>query len=337
MKKNIVIIGGGNGSATIINALKKNVLDFNLTAIVGTSDSNGSSGAIRKKFKMLPPSDIMRATLAMSPYDYYRVLRPVFFKNRLSKLPKINAELSQYELNTKRESNLGNLVLAFLTQYEGDFVRAVEAFGEALEAVGRVLPNTLATNDLCVELENGKIVKTEGEIDRPNYDRNLKIKRAWLEPNVPVYPEAAKATKEADFIILCPGSLFTSVVAGVLPKGLKEAIAASKAKLLYIAGNAYEQVGETGPTRLTDIVATLEKYLPRPIDTVLCNTHKLTPLQKKHYAEKQWGMLDLNIKDFVKGKLVATDFESKMGGLSPDKLRAPLLRVIQSYGNKKRN
>jgi len=76
-KKKVVIIGGGNGSALTINALKNNP-NYELSAVVPMSDSNFSSGAMRRYFDLLPPGDILRAVLALSSYDY-SFLKKIFF------------------------------------------------------------------------------------------------------------------------------------------------------------------------------------------------------------------------------------------------------------------
>lgn len=316
-KKNVVIIGGGNGSAIVINALKKHVSDFNLTALVSMSDSGGSTGKLRAEFKTLPPGDIMRAVVSLSRYDYHRVLKPIFYRNRFTVPGKLE------------KHNLGNLFLILASQYAGNFEQALAALHQAIEAVGTALPVTLLPNDLCVSLTNGQVIKTEAKIDEPDYDRKLKIAKAWLEPSAPLNPKARQAIQEANVIVLCPGSVYTSVVAALLPAGLKAEIAKSSAQIVYIVGNAYEQGGETGPENLSGIVKVVESYLPRPVDVILFNNHKLTPQQKKNYQAKNWGTFENDLSKLDKHKIVKADFETKLGGLSPDKLRAPLLKIIK--------
>src|SRR3989338_10367595 len=176
-KKRVVAIGGGNGSAIALEALKQHRDIFDISAVISMSDSGGSSGRLRQEFNTLPPGDILRAILSLSLSDY-PVLRKIFYSNRFSGAGKL------------AEHNLGNLFLTLAGKYAGDFMSAVRALEQSVEAVGHVYPATLDQTDLCVELENGQIIKTEAAIDMPNYDRSLKIKKAWLEPAWQIYSEA---------------------------------------------------------------------------------------------------------------------------------------------------
>ena len=105
--KKIVVLGGGNGSAISINALKNLGDNVQISAVVSTSDSGGSSGVLRKEFKTLPPGDVMRAVLAMSPYNY-DILKKMFYRNRFSGCGKLD------------NHNLGNLFLVLAEKYGSD-------------------------------------------------------------------------------------------------------------------------------------------------------------------------------------------------------------------------
>lgn len=294
MKKNIVVIGGGNGSAIIIQALKQHIDLFDLSAIVSMTDSGGSSGILRKEFDTLPPGDILRAVLALSKYDY-SLLRKIFNINRFSSLEKLD------------NHNLGNLFLVLLEKYCGDFVSAIRALEQSLEVVGHAYPVTLQKADLCVELDNGNIVKTEAEIDRPTYDRKLKIVKAWLEPNVQIYDEAYKKIQEADYIVLAFGSLYTSLVATLLPQGVSQAIEQSHAKLVYTQSNAYQADGETGSEKFSQNVDVLEHYLSRPFDTILYNDKKFDATQLGYYKEKNWVPYTMDVHNLDEKKIVGAD------------------------------
>lgn len=322
-KLKVVSVGGGNGTAVVLDALKRLAGQLEISAVVTVSDSGGSSGALRQKFKILPPGDIMRAVIALSPYDY-KILKKIFYKNRITGLTTLNNKL-----NAEKAPNLGNLFMLFVSQFEGNFVRAVRALEEAVESVGRSYPVTLATVDLCAELQNGAVIKGEAIIDRPTYDRQYKITRAWLAPVAKIYPEAEAVLATADAIILAPGSLYCSVVATLLPLGVKEAIGRAPAKLIYVAGDAFEKIGETGPERLSDFVAQLENYLPRPIDVIVYNNATLTARQKQLYRERHWGAFEKDVKNITPShRLVSADFEAVGGGLSSEKLSAILNKIL---------
>ena len=194
MKTNVVVIGGGNGSAVTINALKEHTDVFDISAVIAVSDSGGSSGRLREEFYTLPPGDLMRAILAMSKYEY-KLLKQIFYKNRFKDVGKLNAH------------NLGNLFLILSKQYDGDIVHAMRALEQSVEAVGRVYPVTLDVVHLCAELTDGTTVKTEAVLDEPTYDRGKKIKRVWLEPEGKVYEGAKKVIVDARHILLSAASL----------------------------------------------------------------------------------------------------------------------------------
>ncbi|MBI5221324.1 MAG: YvcK family protein [Candidatus Magasanikbacteria bacterium] len=268
MKKKVVVIGGGNGSAVSLVALKQNVDKFDIAGIVAMSDSGGSSGRLRQEFGVLPPGDIMRAVLALSKYEY-PLLKKIFYTNRFDSTDKLN------------KHNLGNIFLTLATKYSGGLIAAVRALERSVETQGKIYPVTLDSTDLVAELTNGKKVFSEAKIDEPKYDRRLKIKKVFLEPKVKAYTEAVKIIKSADYILLSPGSLYTSVVATLLPVGMQAAIQNSKAKIVFAVGNAYRTDSETGPEDVAGAVQELQQYLPRKIDLVLHNNHKLTATEQK--------------------------------------------------------
>jgi len=313
-KKNIVIIGGGNGSAISINAVK-NLPNLNLSAVVSTSDSNGSSGRLRKEFKTLPPGDVMRAVLAMSPHDY-DLLKKIFYRNRFSNCGKLD------------QHDLGNLFLVWAEKYADDYLKAVRALEQAVDAVGKVYPNSLQRSDLVGKFTTGQIVKTEGKLDRPEKRLAGEIKEVWLEPFAKAYAGALKVIREADVIIMGPGTLYTSIVASILPAGIREAIGKSKAKLIYLCPNAYEKIGEQGPTSLSGLVKGLQNYLPRPIDLVIFDHQiNLNNLQKKYYLKKKWGIFKDDREKIPEYKIVVKDLERAGGGMCPVKLG----RVLKDF------
>lgn len=315
-KKKVVVIGGGNGSAASLVALKQNVANFDISGLVSMTDSGGSSGVLRKEFGVLPPGDIMRAVLSLSKYDYV-LLKKIFYTNRFESKDKLN------------KHNLGNIFLTLAGQYGGGLMSAVRALEKSIEAQGKIFPVTLQSSNLVAELANGKKIFGESNIDKPNYSRNLKIKKLYLAPKVKVYSEAAKAIKAADYIILSPGSLYTSLVAALLPTGLQEAIKSSKAKIIYISGNAYRTDSETGPEDVAGAVLELQQYLPRKIDLILHNNHKLNLVEKKKYKVKKWGILKDNTKELKMYKVKSFDYERAGGGLCSIKLGKKLKEVLK--------
>jgi len=304
MKKNIVAIGGGNGTAVSVQACKTFLDQVNLSAVVSMSDSGGANGKLREQTGFLPASDLMRTTLALSEYDPW-MLKKVFYKNRIQ---NVSTELDGYYI--------GILWYAMLQEKGMSFMQAQESLEQIVGAVGHAYPATLDVADFCVSLENGETQKTEGAIDRPT-DRSSRITKAWLEPRATIFDGAKKVIEEADVILFGPGSLYCSIVAALLADGTKEAISASKARLIYVVGNAYENIGEAGPETLSAFITELEEYLPRPLDVIIYNNHELNDQEQKRYEEKGWSLIDNDTDDL---RVHIGDYERTGGGLDPEKL-----------------
>ncbi len=314
-KKKVVIIGGGNGSAISVRAIKQFKEDFEISAVVSMSDSAGSTGRLREEFGTLPPGDIMRAILSMSEHDF-DFLKTIFYRKRFVNTGKLD------------NHNLGNLFLVLSEQYGSDYMASVRALEQALDTVGHVYPITLDKTDLIAELDNGDIVRTEGSIDRPEYDCSLKIKKTWLEPGGAIFDQARQVIVDADHILLGPGSLYTSVVATLLPQGVKEAIDESKAKLIFVAGNGYEKDGETGPEKLSEFVNQLESYLPRKVDFTVFNNHEFGEEEKRRYEDRNWGVIEADKENLSGREIIFFDYEKDGGGLNPGKLGLALKGLL---------
>ena len=309
MKKKVVVIGGGNGSAKSIRACLQSIDSIELSAVISISDSGGSSGVLRHEFNILPTGDLLRAILAMSKYDY-DILKSIFYSVRFG------------NVHTKLDThNLGNLFLALAGEYSGhSMLAAIRAMEQSVEACGIVHPAALESGNLVAELADGSIVRGEHEIDRQGIDKS-RIKKVWLDPEIAANPEAIKSIEEADYIVVGPGSLYCSVVATLLPRGIYEAIRRSKATLLCVAGNAYEVHGESGPRKLSEIVSELEQYLPRKLDIIVYNNAQLTSEQLQWYTQKQWALFEADLENMQGYEILQGDYErEERPGLDDHKL-----------------
>ncbi len=317
IKKKVVAIGGGNGTALTLRGLKAYLDKLELSAVVAVTDSGGANGELSRRLKVLPSADILRAVLALSPYDY-KLLHKIFRDNRFS------------EGNFKGHY-LGNLFLMLTAKEENDYVRSVRHLEEAVEACGRVYPSTLQFTTLCVELNDKTQLRGEAEIDRPTYDRSKKIVRAWISPEVEAYRESIAQIKSADYVILGPGSLYTSIIPNLLPQGVSAALQESRAKLLYVVGKGYELEGETGPETLSGMVNTLRSYLLRDLEAVIYHRNSaLSEIEKEHYTKKRWAPLQLDPEN-VQGckKLIPAQIMDERGAGSPEKIAASLIELMQ--------
>ncbi|MBT4153352.1 MAG: YvcK family protein [Candidatus Magasanikbacteria bacterium] len=315
-KKKVVIFGGANGTGLSVRGLKKHADVLDITAVVSMSDSGRSSGKVRDELGELPPADVLRVIIAGSSYEYY-LLKEIFYTKRFTTDKKIAG------------LNIGTLLIALGAKYTGDIVPIIQDLSEMLECQVQVLPATLTLTELHARLDDGRELHSEGDIDCPQEDcgEHL-IEKVWLDPTGPMYSGAVQAVKDADVIITGPGDLYSSNIASILAEGTMQAIEQSHAKLVYIAGNKYSINGEPAPRSLSERVSALEKYLPRPVDVVLYNTHELGHVEKEKYAARNWGLLDFDVHNITDRRVIGVEIERKGGGIDPDKLGNALMQIM---------
>ncbi|MGO1370277.1 MAG: gluconeogenesis factor YvcK family protein [Senegalia sp. (in: firmicutes)] len=254
----VLILGGGTGLSVLLRGLKTHT--SNITAVVTVADDGGGSGVLREDLGMLPPGDIRNCILALADTE-----------------PSME-KLMQYrftEGNLKGQS-FGNLFIAAMNGVYDNFEFAIKEISNVLAVSGKVLPMTLEDVTLFAKLENGKIIKGESNIPIKNKEMNSCIENVYLEPeNVFPLKETIEEIKEADIILLGPGSLYTSVIPNLMIKGIVEEIEKSYAQKVYIS-NVMTQPGETDNYSLKDHVdAIISHGSEKIIDYVVVNNEKL--------------------------------------------------------------
>ncbi|MGD9365412.1 MAG: YvcK family protein [Desulfobacteraceae bacterium] len=257
----VITIGGGSGQYALLCGLKR-IEDIAITAIVSMVDSGGSTGRLRDELGILPPGDILKCVLALSPHQ--ESVRPL---------------LQKRFMNDRRLKghNAGNMLLTMLSRYTGSFPSGVAALAEILDVKGTILPVTTDRATLVAELTDGTRIYGEGAIDMPREHQREKIKDVYLVPHhadrISVHPPVVDAIKGADFIIIGPGDLFTSIIPNLIVPGVKEAIQRSSAKLVYIV-NIMTKFGETHTFKGSDFVQHLEVFTQKPIDIIVGNNRR---------------------------------------------------------------
>lgn len=264
MSVNIVAIGGGAGTFNVLYGLKKN-LDFNLSAIISVADSGGTTGAIRDKYGILPPGDFRRAVAALAKNtDMVRKLFEYSFKKE------------EWVIGSNK---IGNILLTALVDIAGDYEKWLDMMSEMFDVRGRVIPVTLEDVHLAAKFEDGTVIVGEKFIDvsdkndfarSHNIDQN--IIEAWLEwAEWNLNPRAREAILNADYVIIGPGDLYTSIVPNLLSKWMRETLDMTPAKLIYVC-NAMTKRGETTNMEVIDFIDTIEKYIdPGKLDYVIVN------------------------------------------------------------------
>ena len=201
----IVAIGGGTGLSTLLRGLK--TYSANITAIVTVADDGGSSGRLRRENGMLPPGDIRNCLAALADEE------------------KLLTELFQYRFRAGdglTGHSFGNLFLTAMSEITGDLEQAIAASSNVLAVRGQVLPATLSDVRLWAELADGRLI--EGESDITAAGGSI-VKIGCIPANPPALPRVLQAIQEADYIIIGPGSLYTSLIPNLLVPEIAQAIA----------------------------------------------------------------------------------------------------------------
>jgi uncharacterized cofD-like protein len=259
----IVVIGGGTGLSTLLTGLKQRT--SNITAIVTVADDGGSSGRLREEFGVLPPGDIRNCLVALADSED---LLGALFQFRFK------------EGEGLRGHSFGNLFITALSKVTGDFAKAIRESSKVLAIRGNVFPATLQRVKLIARRLNGR--ETVGE-SRIREERESPIDKLSLMPDkCDATSESIEAIRQADAIILGPGSLYTSVMPNLLIGGIQEEIIKSKAVKIYIC-NVMTEGGETENYSVSDHARAIIKHTgPGIMDYCVANTSKIP----KYFYEK---------------------------------------------------
>ncbi|MDX1934583.1 MAG: YvcK family protein [Capsulimonadales bacterium] len=319
----IVALGGGTGLSTLLRGLKK--YTSNLTAVVTMTDDGGSSGLLQKQLAggMLPPGDIRNCLVALADAE------------------PLMQDLFQFRFSTKEEGDglsghsFGNLLIAAMSEVTGDFETAVEATSNILAIRGRVLPSTTDSVVLVGEMADGREITGETNIAHDD----AAIRRITLCPADPrPLPEVIEAIRQAEIIVMGPGSVYTSVIPNLLVREIAQAVAASKALRVYVC-NVMTQPGETDHFSASDHVQAIEEHAApfltpkqRIFDYVLVNTTRPGEALMERYTRSGAEFVTPDA-DIIAGKgykAVRGSFlsESAVVRHDPDKISRAILRLF---------
>lgn len=262
----ITTIGGGTGLSTLLRGLKQ--YSANITAIVTVADDGGSSGRLRREIGVLPPGDIRNCLAALADEE------------------TLLAELFQYRFRAGSGlvgHSFGNLFLTALNEITGDLEQAITASSKVLAVRGQVLPATLSDMRLWAQLEDGRRIEGESSIT----EAGGTIVRIGSTPaNPPALPRALKAIEEADYIIIGPGSLYTSVIPNLLVPDITDAIAKRQVPCIYVC-NIMTQPGETQHYTVADHIRAIDNVCGQPIfSTVLVQKRMPSAKALIRYAQE---------------------------------------------------
>lgn len=264
----IVVIGGGNGLNTVIKGLKK--YTNNITAIVNMGDDNSSKEEkiSRKEWSSLPYGEIKECIIALS--DQEDLMRKLFYW--------------QFQNKRLNKLNFGDVYLEAMNEMFESTSVGLRKSTEILNITGQVLPTTLDEFKVCAELADGSVVESKENIPEVTYDKITKIRRIYISPsNCRPAPGVIEAIRDADAIIIGPGSLYTDVLPNLLVKNVSKEIKESKAIKIYIT-NLMTEPGQTDNYTVSDHIEALFSHTGKEIiDYCLVDTGEIVPEYVRKY------------------------------------------------------
>ena len=280
---NIVVIGGGTGLNTVLTGLKK--YTNNLTAIVTVSSYGEQVSESRRELGTMPLDDIKDSMIALANEE-----------KQMSDLLNYN-----FRYGKLRGLSFSDIYFLAMKEVNQDFAKSVINSNEILNIVGKVIPVTLDEMNITAELANGYVVTEKSRIPEVVYDKITKINRIYLNPsNCRPAPGVIEAIKNADCIIVGPGSLYTNVIPNLLVNGVAKAIKESSAIKVYIS-NIMTEPGQTDNYSVSDHLNAIIEHCGKGIvDYCIYDTGEIIPEMIKKYNMEGQELVEQNINK-VKG------------------------------------
>lgn len=280
-------IGGGGGLVQVARGLLD--LGVTVTALVGVTDNGRSTGLARRLFNIPAPGDLRGV---LSAFAHEPILRE-WFESRIQSdaVPALSGMA------------FGNLVIGSLASVTRSFEAAVIHAAAILGTEIPVYPLSAANVQLCAELEDGSHVSGEVAVRGPD---KAPIKRIYLDGPALATESARRSILEADLVTIGPGSLFTSILAGLAIGGVPETLKQSHGKVVYIA-NTTTQPGQSDSLPLADQILRVAKAANGALDAVLVNNH--LPPEDVLARHRERGRQPLLLSDSERTRLEQTGLQ----------------------------
>ena len=275
----IVVIGGGNGLNAVLRGLK--TYTDNITAIVTVSDYGERKSDSRMILDTLPLEDIKESIIALASNE-----------EEMSNL--IN---HRFTYGSLKSLSFGDIYLLAMQNQYSDFSKSVEKSKDVLNITGRVLPVTQDEMEICAELTDGTIIRGRNEIPDVMNEKTCNINRVYISPsNCKVSPGVVEAIKDADAIVIGPGSLYTNVIPNLLVKGVSKAIRESKGFKVYIS-NIMTEPGQTYNYSLSDHIKAIKRHIGEGIiDYCIYDTGEVMPEYIRRYNMKGSELVEQDVQ-----------------------------------------
>lgn len=280
---NIVVIGGGTGLNTVLSGLKN--YTNNLTAIVTISDYGEGITNSRRELDVLPLGDVKDSIVSLASKE-----------GEIDKL--FNYEFTKGKL---KGLSFSDIYFSAMKEINGNFEDSIIKSNEVLNMIGKVIPVTLDEMKIVAELANGYMVEEKSRIPEVVSDKITKINRILLNPsNCRPAPGVIDAIKNADCIIIGPGSLYTNVIPNLLVNGVAKAIKESPAIKVYVS-NIMTEPGQTDNYSVSDhLNAIIEHCGNGIVDYCIYDTGEIIPEFIKRYNMEGQDLVEQDIEK-VKG------------------------------------
>ena len=320
----VVAIGGGTGLSTLLRGLRRHVAApgqngntpgfiSDLAAVVTVTDDGGSSGRLRKGFKMLPPGDLRNCMVALSEEED---LLAKLFAHRFRAGDSLEGH------------NFGNLFVAALTEITGDFGHAIQLASKILATRGRIYPVTTANATLVARMVDGSLVRGETNISASS----LRIAELMLDPpDAAALPETLEAVERADLITIGPGSLYTSLITNLLVHDLSQALVHARGVRVYISNQMTEANESLGLTASQHIERIYDHTHAPIFDYALVNTAPFSAETLARYEAELAAPIEADIKriEALGVRVITGDFASEESVVrhASDRVTAALLAL----------
>jgi uncharacterized cofD-like protein len=287
----VTALGGGHGLHASLSALRRIVDD--LTAVVTVADNGGSSGRLRGEFGVLPPGDLRMALAALCGDSEWGQTWARVVQHRFAGEGEMQGHV------------VGNLLIVALWELLGDHVDALDWMGRLLGARGRVLPMAITPMDITAQVQGldpadpKALTLVRGQVEVATTAGRLV--NIALDPADPqACPAAIDAVLTSDWVVLGPGSWYTSVIPHLMVPDLRKALARTDGRVLVVL-NLEGQTGETPGYAPEDHLAALLEHAPAlRIDTVLADARSVTDHETLHQAIASAGA-ELVVADVAMG------------------------------------
>lgn len=298
MKRVVCLGGGSGGTSTLLRGLKK--FDYHLTSITSMADDGGSSGRLRKAYSIMPPGNLVSCIASLMPEEQRDLSDLLMY--RFPGLGRENKVLSEHKL--------GNIIMLAEMLRTKDIYKALEVTQRLCGVTNAdVLPATDERTRLSAITVDGRRIHTETTLDLALYAEPYGLKKIYLTPKMPkVNPRVIDNIKKADVIISGPGDLYTNQLPVLVIPQIRDAVAASSAKKIFILNVANKPFESKGYGLKDFIQAFIDHLDSFPFDTVIANNNFSIPIPKKY----RYGYVALGqAKEHPTYNLVADDLVDK--------------------------